>query len=77
MGSRGKGEIVNCEACGRRVPREKAVAYSRSIVYSTDLKTADDVKYFERRKAYYCPSCGKSLGIYEKKKRQAMRKYNR
>lgn len=59
------------------MPRGKAVSYERSIVYSTDLRSSDDVKYMDRRKLYYCPSCGKSKGIYQKKIKQAMRKYNR
>ncbi|MEM3555805.1 MAG: hypothetical protein QXF56_03765 [Candidatus Micrarchaeia archaeon] len=74
---RGRDRMVICGACGRRIPRSKAVKYERSTVFSTDLKTADDVKFIERRKFYYCPSCGKSLGIYERKKKMAMAKYNR
>lgn len=74
---RGRDKMVICSACGRRIPRSKAVKYERSMVFSTDLKTGDDVKLMERRKFYYCPSCGKSLGIYERKKRMAMAKYNR
>jgi uncharacterized membrane protein YgcG len=42
----------------------------RPVVYSTDLRTAEDLRYMEKRKVYYCVSCGKSLGVYEKKKRQ-------
>jgi predicted RNA-binding Zn-ribbon protein involved in translation (DUF1610 family) len=76
MGSRGRDQLINCVSCGRRLPRGKAVSYEKSIIYSTDLKNADDVKYFERRTVHYCPSCGKSKGIYQKKIKQAMRKYN-
>ena len=79
-GSRGRDKLINCDACGRRMPRGKAVSYDRSVVYSTDMRSKDDVKYFEKRKMHYCPSCGKSLGIYEKKKQQMQRrmsKYNR
>jgi len=78
-GRRGRDRLINCDACGRRVPRGKAVSYERRIVYSTDMRSADDVKVFESRKMNYCPSCGKSLGIYEKKKRMMQRrmsKYN-
>ena len=57
-----------------RAARQSA---TNGAVFSTDLRTADDVKCFETHKEHYCPSCGKSKGIYEKKKRQAMRKYNR
>lgn len=74
---RGRANLVNCSSCGRRVPRGKAVTYGRAVVYSTELRTADDIKVFERRKEYYCPSCGKHRHIYEKKKQMMMRKYNR
>ena len=76
-GRRGRETIVGCVSCGRRMPRDKAVSYERSIIYSTDTRgDENDVRYFERRKTYYCPSCGKHKGIYEKKKKQAMRRYN-
>jgi hypothetical protein len=45
----------------------------RPVVYSTELKNADDIRCMIKRKVYYCVSCGKSLGIYEKKKRLAER----
>jgi len=67
---RGKTTLVRCNGCGRSVSRGKAVVDFRPIVYSTDLRTADDLRYMEKRKVYYCVSCGKSLGVYEKKKRQ-------
>ncbi|MDO8340147.1 MAG: hypothetical protein Q7T16_05835 [Candidatus Burarchaeum sp.] len=76
MGSRGRDRLITCTSCGRTLPRGKAVSYERRVVFSTDLRTADDVKYFDTREEHYCPSCGKSKGIYEKKKRQAMQKYN-
>jgi len=74
---RGRQNLVICTSCGRRVPRTKAVSYDRRVVYSTDLKTADDIKVFEQHKEFYCPSCGKHRHIYDKKKQIAMRKYNR
>lgn len=76
-GRRGRANLVICSNCGRRIPRSKAVVYTRSIVYSTDLKTADDVKFFSSRKQYWCPSCAKHFKVYEKKKKAMMRKYNR
>jgi len=76
MAMKGREKLVICASCGRRVPRSKAVTYVRGVVFSTDLKTADDIKVFEKRKEYYCPSCGKHRKIYEKKKR-LMSKYNR
>ncbi len=75
--SRGSESLVNCASCGRRVPRTKALSYSRFVTYSTDLKTADDIRVSERHKEYYCPSCGKHRHIYDKKKAQMMKKYNR
>ena len=68
---RGRATLVRCNGCGRNVPRGKAVVDYRSVVYSTDLRNADDLRYMEKRKVHYCVSCGKSLGVYEKKKKQA------
>ncbi|MFH1285167.1 MAG: hypothetical protein ABIH99_01150 [Candidatus Micrarchaeota archaeon] len=76
MSRRGREVLVHCESCGRTMPKDKAVSYSRSTVFSTDLKTNDDVKFFQRRKCFYCVSCGKSKGIFQKKRERMMRKYN-
>ncbi len=69
---RGKETIVICESCGRKVPRNKAIVFEKAISFSTDLKTTNDVRFFEKRKIYYCISCAKHRGIFEKKKRQAI-----
>jgi ribosomal protein S26 len=69
---RGKETIVTCESCGRKVPRNKAISFEKSVTFSTELKTANDVRFFERMKVYYCISCAKHRGIFEKKKRQAI-----
>ncbi len=74
---RGKDTLVNCESCGRKVPRTKAVIYERGISFSTEMRTAQDVRFFERRKTYYCISCAKHRGIFEKKKRQAIERSKR
>ncbi|MBI5158885.1 hypothetical protein HY992_02080 [Candidatus Micrarchaeota archaeon] len=75
---RGRRMLVRCAQCGRSVPRGKAVTFEKGVSYSTDLRNpAEDIKYFERMKVYYCPSCGKHLHIYDKKKAQMMRKYNK
>ena len=74
--NKGREKLVRCSSCGRSIPRDKAVVYERNVSYSTDTRTADDIKYFERRKVHYCPSCGKHLRIYEKKKKRMMKKYN-
>ncbi|HQT45120.1 MAG TPA: hypothetical protein PLO51_04020 [Candidatus Micrarchaeota archaeon] len=70
---RGRERLINCDSCGARVPRDKAVSIYRSTIYSTDLKTADDVRTSISREFHYCPSCGKHKRIYEKKKEQAAR----
>ena len=75
--TRGRERLVNCDSCGRRMPRDKCCTYNRIAVYSTDLKTADDVRLTSHHENHYCPSCAKSKGIYEKKKRQAERKSER
>ncbi len=69
---RGHETIVICESCGRKVPRNKAVNFEKSVHFNTELKTANDVRFFERMKVYYCISCAKHRGIFEKKKRQAI-----
>lgn len=68
---RGKETIVICEQCGRKVPRNKAVSYQKGVSFNTELRNANDVRFFERMKIYYCISCAKHKGIFEKKKRQA------
>lgn len=78
MGARrGSDQLMVCAGCGRSVRRSKSVRYDSRVMYSTDLRSADDIKVFHTQTAYYCPSCGKHRRIYEKKKRQAMRKYNK
>ncbi|OIO20802.1 hypothetical protein COV61_03555 [Candidatus Micrarchaeota archaeon CG11_big_fil_rev_8_21_14_0_20_47_5] len=74
---RGRERLLNCTACGRRVPRDKAVKFDRTMVFSTDMKTNDDVTMFSRVQNQYCPSCAKSLRIYEKKKRIAQRQHEK
>ncbi len=69
---RGKEQLVNCSNCGRMVPRNKAVADERVIRFSTDVR-ADSVSYMTRRKVYYCISCAKHKGVFERKKEQAQR----
>ncbi len=74
---RGKETSVVCEQCGRKVPRNKGVAFERSISFNTGQQSVTDVRFFERRKQWFCISCAKHRGIFEKKKRQAIEKSNR
>lgn len=71
---RGSIKLINCASCGRRVPKDKALSYDRVTVYSTDLKTSDDVRTMLRREMHYCPSCAKHLKLYEKKARMMARR---
>ncbi len=71
---RGRERLLNCDSCGRRIPRDKAVSYDQLVVYTTDLKNADDVRTSLRREFHYCPSCGKHRHIYERKGRDAARR---
>lgn len=73
---RGREPLVTCASCGRSVPRGKAVQDARRIVFSTELKTGNDVSYSDVRKVYYCISCAKHRKIFEKKKKRFMSKYN-
>lgn len=68
---RGRSTIVVCNSCGRKIPRNKAVVFERGVSFSTDLHTANDIRFFEKQKVYYCISCAKHRGIFEKKKRMA------
>ncbi|MEM2174909.1 MAG: hypothetical protein QXI58_04725 [Candidatus Micrarchaeia archaeon] len=72
---RGKANLVKCSSCGRNVPRNKAVVDYRPLIFSTDLRSKEDVRFSERIKNYYCISCGKSLGIFEKKKKKLRPRY--
>ena len=74
---RGRETLVVCESCGRKVPRNKGVSFDKSISFNTELKTDKDVRFFGRRKIYYCISCAKHKKIFEKKKRIAMRQQSR
>lgn len=74
---RGREALVSCEACGRKVPRNKAIIDERSIRFNTETHTAHDVRFFEKRKIYYCISCAKHRGIFEKLKRQAIERSKR
>lgn len=74
---RGRETSVTCVSCGRTVPRDKAISDEKPVRFSTDMKTAQDVRFFERLKVYYCISCAKHRGIFEKKKRQAIERSKR
>lgn len=79
MGKKGRGRdtSVTCSACGRTVPRSKAVQDNRRVRYSTELRTGNDITYMDTRKVYYCISCAKHRKIFEKKKKRFLSKYNR
>ena len=70
--NRGRERLVICTSCGRRVPRDKAVFYTRTTVFSTDLRGGEDIRTMIRSDEQFCPSCGKHKGIYAKKIRQAV-----
>lgn len=75
--TRGRERLGTCDACGRTMPRDKMITYSRMNVYSTDLKTADDVKATSFVENHYCISCAKSKRIFEKLKNRAIRQAGR
>jgi ribosomal protein S26 len=74
---RGREKLVTCASCGRTMPKDKSVKFGRVNVYSTELKTADDVKTSTFVENYYCISCGKHRKIFEKLKNRAMRQASR
>ncbi|MEM2908922.1 MAG: hypothetical protein QXT05_00080 [Candidatus Bilamarchaeaceae archaeon] len=71
---RGRERLVRCAGCGRTIPRDKAVSDIRRRSYSTDLKGDENVTYSDFVEIYYCISCGKHRGVFEKKKRAAERR---
>jgi ribosomal protein S26 len=74
--SRGREPLVRCEACGRRVPRDKTVDIIKGSRY--DIGDQKDVIIDTSiRRVYYCISCGKHRHIFEIKKNQAIRNKER
>ncbi len=69
---RGREPLVRCDNCGRSVPRNKAVEDERMIRYGTDMNNKD-IKFMTRRQVYYCISCAKHKGIFQKKAERAAR----
>jgi ribosomal protein S26 len=68
---------MSCESCGRTVPRDKAIDYDRRTTFSTDLRDQENVVTSTFRTVYYCISCAKHRGIFEKKKQIAERRRER
>jgi ribosomal protein S26 len=69
---RGRERTEICDACGRTIPRDKTITYTTTQVFSTDLKTGDDVKAATFVEKHYCISCAKAKRIFEKLKRRAI-----
>ncbi len=69
---RGREPPVTCDNCGRKVPRNKAVMDERVINLSTEANEGN-IRFVTRRKVYYCISCAKHRGVFEKKKAAAAR----
>lgn len=74
--SRGRETQVRCDNCGRTVASNKAVQDEKIIRYGTDMNNKD-IKFMTKRTVYYCISCAKHKGIFEKKKEQAQRNAER
>jgi|YelNatPaOPRAMG01_1025707.scaffolds.fasta_scaffold03676_8 ribosomal protein S26 len=67
---RGREPLVRCDACGRRIPRDKSVEYIKGMSFDTG-EQKDVVIDLTARKVHYCISCAKHRGIFEKKKERA------
>lgn len=76
-GSRGREKLMTCESCHRLVPRGKAVEFEKRSVFSTDLRTNDNIFTVSNSIVYYCISCAKHRKIFEKKKKMAQRRAER
>lgn len=68
---------MTCESCGRKSPRNKAIVFEKAISFGTEPGFGTNVRYFSKRKVYYCISCAKHRGIFQKKKEQAIRNAQR
>ena len=75
--TRGRERLVTCASCGRTMPKDKSVKFGKMNVYSTELKTADDVRATNFVENHYCISCGKHRRIFEKLKNKAIRQAGR
>jgi small subunit ribosomal protein S26e len=77
---RGRERLVQCDACGRRIPKDKSVTIDSVTVYDTEFKglTEEEKQNEVRTVVYgsktYCISCAKHRRIFEKKKQQLQRK---
>ena len=79
--SRGRERVVYCDKCGCQVRRDKAV-YLEKPMFTNPLERKDIVQgqpytRMLTREVCYCPSCGKHLRIYDKKKKMNERKRER
>lgn len=75
---RGRDRPETCSSCGRTVPRDKAVSYTKRSRYSTDLRGKEgDISFQDFRTVYYCVSCAKHRKIFEKKKKAAQKRRER
>ena len=74
---RGRDRLETCCSCGRSVPRDKAVPFTRKARYSTDFATGDNVEHFTESDVHYCISCAKHRKIFEKKREIARRQKER
>jgi len=78
---RGKEHTVRCTKCGRQVRKDKAVFIDK-VVFSNPIDRKDIIEGEPYtpvmvREVAYCPSCGKHMRVYEKKKRMQERQRER
>ena len=71
--TRGRERLTTCDSCGRTMPRDKMISFNKMNVYSTELRTADDVRTTTHSENHYCISCAKHRKIFEKLKERAIR----
>ncbi|MBI5036870.1 hypothetical protein HZC09_06035 [Candidatus Micrarchaeota archaeon] len=77
---RGRERLVKCEKCGRQIRRDKAVFIEKPVFNNPLDRSEVADEYYTKvmtREFAYCPSCGKHLRIYEKKKEQQERQRER
>lgn len=74
---RGREHLVLCSACGRRIPRDKAICLKKSGLgfLSKDIDLPKDAIVDVGVKTMcYCISCAKHRHIFEKLRRESKRR---
>ena len=79
LGKKGRAPLVQCTACGRLVPEDKAkkfTVYSSAVDWRLARELQDEGAYIPKQKkvVYYCVSCAIHRGKVHIRKREERKK---